>query len=251
MEIVLKSLSYMKYLKDINITLNNGNIYGIYGKNSNILGEIINNDIEDYKGEISKDNNTNISYIVSSDDIFYTNTVKDEFEFICGIKGENNNIKQNVIELFYLLDIDEELYYRKIYDLSRSEKYLIKIVLGLITNPNVIIFNNIFNGLDLKYRKKLIALIEKLSKDSIVILIDDDSNILYSFTNYIYIIKDGGIAVNGKTENIYKDVEKLIKLKIEVPYLCDIVYKAKKKKGIKLNFRKDVRDTMKDIYRNV
>ena len=245
------NVSYLKYLKGVNATFINGRVYGICGKNSNLLGNILNSDIVGYSGEVFKESSIRISYIVSSDITFYTNTVKDEFELISEGDERIDNIKQIVVELFYKLGLNEELYYRKIYDLSRSEKYLIKIVLGMISNPNVIIFNNIFSSLDLRYRKKIMSIVGSFVKDNIVILIDDDVNVLYSLTDYIYVIKSGTIIIDGETEKVYKNVEKFFKLKIEVPYLCDIVYKAENKKGVKLKFRKDVRDTMKDIYRNV
>lgn len=252
MEIVLNNISYQKYLKDIGISFQSGLIYGLTGKNSCFLFKIIGNDINDYKGEIVSDTKVKSIIVSSFDDIFCTNTVKDEFEFIARINHcYGNNIKQEVVEIFYNLNLSEDLYNRKINSLSRSEKYLIKIALALIINPNVIIFDHIFDSLDLKFRKKLKELVNKLKKDKIIIINDNDSNILYDITDYIYIIKNNKVVLFGNTNDVYTNVEQLNNFKIEVPYLSNIAYKTKKKKNIKLFYRKDVRDTMKDIYRNV
>ena len=70
-------------------------------------------------------------------------------------------------------------------------------------------------------------------------------------TDYVYILKNEKLVLFGSTDDVFTDVKRLNMLKIDVPYLNDIVYRVKQKKGIKLPYRKDVRDTMKDIYRNV
>lgn len=252
MEIVLNNISYQKHLKDVGISFQSGLIYGLTGKNSCFLFKIIGNDIKDYKGEITSDTKVKSIIVSSFDDVFCTNTVKDEFEFIMQINHcRSNNIKQDVTEIFYKLTLDEDLYNRKINSLSRSEKYLIKIALALIINPNVIIFDHIFDSVDLKFRKKIKELLKELKKNKIVIVNDNDPNILYDVTDYIYVIKNSKVVLFGNTNDVYTNVEQLNKFKIEVPYLSDISYKAKKNKNIKLFYRKDVRDTMKDIYRNV
>ena len=252
MEIVLNNVSYQKYIKDVSIDFHSGIIYGLTGKNSSFLFRIIGNDINDYKGDIVSDTKVKSVIISSFDDVFYTTTVKEEFEFIPRVNHcRNNNIKQEVIEIFYKLNLDESLYNRKINSLSKSERVLIKISLAIILDPNIIIFDHIFDGLDLKFRKKLKELLNKIKKDKIIIINDSDSNILYDITDYIYIVKNATIVLSGFTNDVYTNVEQLNKLKIEVPYLSDIAYKAKKNKNIKLFYRKDVRDTMKDIYRNV
>ena len=250
MEIELKNVSYNKYLKNINIKFKTGEVYGIVGKNSLYIKDILLENINNYKGEIIRDASS-ILYIDSSDDIFFTTTVKDEIKFACQVKELNiNNIKQETIELFYKLGINEDLYNRNIYDLSRSEKYLLKIVIGFISNSNVIVFKDIFNTLDLRYRKKLKTFIDGSVKDKIIIIFGEDVDIMYDLVNYIYIIKDSNVVISGNIDKVYQNEKELTKYKVLIPSLCDIVFKAKKK-GKKLAFRKDVRDTMKDIYRNV
>lgn len=252
MEIVLNKVCYKDALKDISINFHSGLVYGLNGVNSDLLGQIIGGTINDYKGEIVSDTKVKSVVVLQYDDFFYTSTVKDEFKFITKANGVKiSNIKQAVVELFYKLDIDEELYDRKITSLSRSEKYLIRIALALIIDSNIIVFDHIFDCLDLKGRKKIKELLNTLKQEKIIIINDSDSNILYNNTQYVYILKNSSIVLFGETDDIYTNVDKLIKLKIGIPYLSDIAYKAKKKKNIRLFYRKDVRDTMKDIYRNV
>lgn len=252
MEIVLNKVCYKDELRDISINFHSGLIYGLTGKNGDLLSQIIGGSINEYRGEIVSDTKVKSAMISRFDDIFYTSTVKDEFKFIIKANGVKiSNIRQAVIEIFYKLSIDESLYERKISSLSRSEKYLIKIALAVIINPNIVIFDHIFDSLDLKYRKKIKELLNAFKEDRIIVINDNDPNILYDITQYVYILKNSSIVLEGQTDDVYTNVDKLMKLKIEIPYLSDIAYKAKKKKDIRLFYRKDVRDTMKDIYRNV
>ena len=252
MEMILKGISYKKKLKDINLALVSGHITGLVGKDVDSLIDIINFDISDYKGKIKVDEGIKSIYISSLDNFFYMDTVKEEFKFIYKVLNiKKNNIRQEALEWFYKLDMDESLYDREVSTLSESEKYLIKIVIALSINTDIIIFKNIFNGLDLKYRKKIKELIQKLKKDKIIVINDSDINVIYDICDTVHILKNGKIVISGDNEKVYQNVKKLYDLKLEVPYLTDIVYKAKNKKGIKLMFRKDVRDVMKDIYRNV
>ena len=252
MEMILKGLSYKKALKDINLALVSGHIIGLVGKDSDSLIDIIRFSILDYDGKVKVDKNIKSILVSSKDDLFYMDTVKEEFKFIYKVLNiKKDNIRQEALEWFYKLDMDEALYDRRICTLSRSEKYLIKLVIALSLNTDIIIFNNIFDGLDLKYRKKVKELIQKLKKDKIIIVNDSDVNVIYDICDTVHILKNGKIVISGDVEKVYQNVKKLYDLKLDVPYLTDIVYKAKNKKGIKLMFRKDVRDVMKDIYRNV
>lgn len=252
MEIILNDVGYLKYLKDININFISNNIYGITGKNYNYLIQIINGDINRYAGQIVADKRIKTSLISSSDNLFYTTTVKEELNFIF----KNNchgkiNYKQQAVEIFYQFDLDDSFFNRSIQTLSKSERYLFKITLGLIIDPDILIFNHIFDGLDRKYRKKIIDLLHKLKKDKIIIVGDSDVDILYDITDYMYILSNNKIVLTGKTDNIYQNVVTLKKLKVDVPCLSDLTYLAKMKKNVKLFYRKDIRDVMKDIYRNV
>lgn len=252
MEIVLNKVSYQDCLKDININLSSGVVYGLTGQNSDLLGKIIGGIINNYKGEVVSDTKVKNVVISGYDMNFCTQSVKDEFKFIARLHSvKNHNIKQLATEIFYKLGIDEGLYERMIVSLSRSEKFLIKIALGVIINPNIVVFEHVFDNLDLKSRKKLKEFLNTFKEDKIIVINDSDSNILYDITGYVYILKNSKVVLHGVTDELYIDVEKLIKLKVEIPYLSDIAYKAKKKKNIRLFYRKDVRDTMKDIYRNV
>ena len=95
----------------------------------------------------------------------------------------------------------------------------------------------------------LIRLKEQFKK--IIILETKNSNILYKCTGYLYIIKNDKIWLEGKTEEIYEKVGLLRKAGVKIPDIVSFTYLAKKEKKVKIEYHKDIRDIIKDIYKHV
>ena len=53
------------------------------------------------------------------------------------------------------------------------------------------------------------------------------------------------------TLDAYKEVDYLKRHKIDIPEIIEITHLAKKNKNIKIDYFKDVRDIIKDIYKHV
>ena len=83
-----------------------------------------------------------------------------------------------------------------------------------------------------------------------VIVTSNDSNLLYSLTDDLVILKDTCVIAADKTEKIYKDVEFLESNEIEIPETILFTYKARKR-NVKLSYHKDIRDLIKDVYKHV
>ena len=84
-----------------------------------------------------------------------------------------------------------------------------------------------------------------------IIIVTNDSNILYKYTDELILVKKNRIFLTGKTQNIYKRVDFLRKNGFEIPEIVEFTYLAKKKKKIKLDYHKDIRDIIKDIYKHI
>ena len=50
---------------------------------------------------------------------------------------------------------------------------------------------------------------------------------------------------------IYQRVDFLKRNKFDVPEIIEFTYLAKKKKAVKIDYHKDIRDIIKDIYKHV
>ena len=152
------------------------------------------------------------------------------------IKNELKKIKDS-LKLSFLNHLDINRY---INTLSTSEKTLLTISISLIFNPEIIILEDTYLGLDRKNTMKLNILFNKLIDDYNIkiILIDKDINKLYKYTNHIYynnkLIKNKDLYL----EDVDEETISFIK-------------KVKDMKNIKLTYYKDVRDIIKDIYKSI
>lgn len=198
--------------------------------------KVIDNLIEDY----------NILVIDNRDDYFISKTVIDEISSYA--KYPELNI---VTDIMYFLGLEKDFFDRKLASLSRTERIYLNILRNIAKIENIILFKDIFLGLDLSNKKKIIALINYLKiHNYLVIVCSNDVNDLYNISDYSVICNKSNIKY-GITDEIYTDVKTLIKYKLNVPTLSYITYKAKEEKNVKLFYTKDVRDIIKDIYKHV
>lgn len=257
MEIRFDNVRYEKELLVVNFTISNNKINGLYNCNSII--EILKNPKFIESGCIYIDDNKYKKFdyksiaIVDKEVPFYTSKVLDEILFYAKIRNyKNNNIKKDIICLLEKFNLNSNILNRICHSLSETEKFYIKLIANIITKPNIIVFKDIMNGMDFANKKIIKKLLEQLREEgTLVILTSMDSNILYELTDNILIFNRGKLLVSGKTDDIYTNVEILLKNKVDVPYFSLLTYKANSEKGANLFYRKDVRDVIKDVYKSI
>lgn len=263
MGLTLENIKYKDLLNDISYRFSRRRITGIYGDNADVLVDIINGDNNDYDGNVIFEkslidnnfykNNPTLVATIDPNPFFYTNRVEDECKFNLDFrKYRADDVKNKITSLLNLLGLDEEILKRDINTLSRSEKYLLTIVINLIYDPEIIIFRNIFDGLDHNSRKKLITLINNLREDKKIILITSrDTNILYELTDEVVLLSGNTIYKSGATDKLFTSIELIRENVIPMPNIIKVSYLARTDKKVKLSYHKDVRDIIKDIYKHV
>ena len=225
MEIRIHSSSYGK-----NINVDNS-IISIQSDNDSLINNLIN----DYSPVVVENNNL----------FFLGNTVLDEISLY-------NKYPELVIvsDVIKLLELPSNFLDKKINELSTTEKIYLNLLRNISKLETIIVFKNIFLGLDLNNQKKFIKLVNYLKDNYIIFITSDDVNVLYRLSDYAIISTKRTIRYDTN-EKIYTNVKDLLKLKLDIPVLSYITYKAKEEKNINLFYRKDVRDTIKDIYKHV
>ncbi len=196
---------------------------------------LLNNIIKDYSPIVIENNNL----------FFLGDTVLDEISLFA--KYPELNLVYDVIKL---LDLKESFLDKKIEELTTTEKVYLNLLRNIAKINDIVVFKNIFLGLDLNNQKKYIKVINYLKNDYVVFVTNEDVNALYSIADYSIISAKKTIKYDT-TDNIYTDVAELQKLKLDIPTLPYITYKAKEEKNVKLFYSKDVRDIIKDIYKHV
>jgi len=161
--------------------------------------------------------------------------------------------EKKIIDSLKIVGIKQSVLNKYFTELSSSEQKLFKIAVSLLHNPEVIIIEEPFKGLDLKNEKRISMVLQKMRDEynKTIVFISENSEELYRYTDYLIAIKNEKIIIEGKTTEVYQKVPLLNRNKITVPEIVSITYLAKKNKNIKLNYHKDVRDIIKDIYKHV
>ena len=227
MEIILRN----NYKKKINAE--EGTIISLQASN---LNTIVNNLLNDYK---------------------FININNNQMYFVGENVYEEINLYNKIYNLSLINDVlnilglDDSFFNKKIENLSYTEKIYLNIIRNLSLDNKKVLFYDVYNYLDYANQKKIKNLLLYLKdKKYIIFITSNDVNILYKLADYSVLWNKNNFEYS-KTDDLYSDVEKLLKFKLEVPILSKITYKALKDKNIKLFYSKDVRDIIKDIYKHV
>ncbi len=261
----IKFTNYQFLEKEISFVIENKTITGITGTN---LDDFINLLTQKAQGKgtillneepLTKDNiklyQKKISFI---SELFempkYIMTVNELMKHT--IKQNNLQIKdysKKIKDSLKIVGLDETYLERILGTLSTSERKILQYALSLISNPEVIIIKEPFKCLDNKNEKKIFMLLQRLKEqfNINIIILSDNSNILHKYTDNMIFIKNNQVILEGKTTEIYQRVDFLKKHKFSIPDIIDFTYLAKKKKNVKIDYHKDIRDIIKDIYKHV
>lgn len=259
----LKFINYTYKDKNISFDINKGHITGITGSNLEDFLDLISlrqlnkgqllidnikinkDNIYEYKKRISViDQN-----LLAKEPTVYTLMVAHIKRHNLAIKDPNKKI----IDSLKIVELPEQILTQEITYLSSSEKKLLQLAISLLSNPSLLILNEPFKDLDKHNIKKVIMLLQRLKEQfhKTIIILSNDSNILYKYTEEMLFIKSDDIFLSGPTNEVYLRVDYLKRNKFDIPEIVEFTYIAKKKKNVKIDYHKDVRDIIKDIYKHI
>lgn len=259
----IKFINYIFKEKAVSFEITPNKIIGITGQNKEYLGQIIALK-ELNKGQvtidgikITKDNineyRKKIIFVkkeLNTKQIKVLNLLNDYvIKHKIYVKDPNKKIKDAI----KIVGLEESIIEKNVYELSYSEKKILQLAMALLTNPEIIIIDEPFKTLDKVNEKKLIMLLQRLKEQfaRTIVILTDDSNILYKYTTDMIFIKNDEILLSGETNEIYQRVDFLKRNRFDIPEIVEFTYIANKKKNAKIDYHKDVRDIIKDIYKHI
>ena len=160
-------------------------------------------------------------------------------------------MSKRVSDALKMVGLDDSYLSRNPHTLSSGEKRKVAIASILVFNPQVIIFDEPTVGLDSNSKRNLMRLIKMLKNkyNKTIIIVTQDVDFLHKIVDYVYILEDGKVILEGDKYTVFSEVETLLKHGITVPKLVEFSHKVLKEKNIKMGYRDEINDLIKDIYR--
>lgn len=188
----------------------------------------------------------------NSSDMFFNKIVKKELEFgMKYFKYKNNKITLRSEQSLKIVGLGKEYLNKNISDLSLSEAKKVSIASILVFNPKIIILDEPTIGLNYIEKKELMRILRLLKEkyNKTIILISKNVDFLYEIIDKVFIFNLSKLVRTGDV-NLLTDGEMLKNYKLEMPEIAKFIEIAKKK-GVKLEDYKDIKDLIKGVYRNV
>lgn len=266
MEIKLNKIKYKNIFEKLNIQINDSTLTGIIGKNGsgkstllNIIYGLYNN----FEGEVYIDkeviNKSNIKDKIQNirKDIFY---LKQEYQDSLFCINVLEDIKYSIPkidleklnDLLKMFDLDEKILKKNYLDLSNSEIKRILIIKMFLKDYKIILLDDPTSDLNQKSISNLIKLLKREKyNDKLVLISSTDSEfLLKTCDNYIIIDGKKVYLKNGKY-SVFNDATLLNRINLSMPSVLAFKLYVDNKKKIKLVYRDNINDLIKDIYRNV
>lgn len=198
-----KSFKSIYILKNINMVFNSGNIYGFNGRNGSgktVLMKLISGLYRPTEGEITYDGKIynyiketipNLRALIEKPNFFPNLTGYENLELLAKI--QNKISKNQIYEALKIVNLYEEKD-KKFSKYSLGMKQKLGIAQVIMENPDVLILDEPFNGIEVTSVKKISKyLLEEKSKGKIIIISSHIIEDLNNIADVIYYFDDGKV----------------------------------------------------------
>jgi len=209
---ICKSFGTKQVLKDISFTVKSGEAFGYLGRNGagkttsiRILADIFRAD----SGEILLDgkpidrSKVRLGYLPEERGLYPKSKVGDQMVYIAELRGMKRSAAKKSAQA--LLDKLEAMEYwdKKLETLSKGNQQKIQLAIAVLHNPDIVILDEPFSGLDPVNAKMLRDLVsEQVAMGKLVMFSSHEMSYVEQFCEHICIINKGIVALDGRIKEI-------------------------------------------------
>lgn len=201
---VSKSYGSTMAVNNLSFNVKSGEIFGLLGHNGagkTTTLRIISGIIDDYEGEVYI--NGKIGYLPEERGLYKDEKVKDVLNFFGELSGMDKNTIEKRME-YYLNKLKIDKYKNsKIKTLSKGNQQKIQFLVSIIHNPDIVILDEPFSGLDvinLNLFKNIIFELKNEGKS--IVLSTHQLEKIERFCDRILILKEGKTIHYGRLDEI-------------------------------------------------
>ena len=214
-EKVSKSFGTSKIIKGISFELKKGDIAGLLGPNGagktttmRMLtsyyypdsGKILIDGKNTQKHSIQTQKN--IGYLPENNPLYLDMLVVDYLKMSAKLNGlKKEKIEDRILEVASEVNITDKLT-KPIKELSKGYKQRVGLASAMIHNPQILILDEPTEGLDPNQRQELHKLINKISKDKIILISTHVIQEVKAMCNKVILINDGELVKFGSPDDL-------------------------------------------------
>ena len=212
----------MRRFKDINLTIDDGEVYGIIGesgagkstlvRNINLLerpteGTIVidGKDVTDYKGKQLLDLRKNIGMIFQHFSLFAQRTVLGNVMFPMEVQGKKKDeAEKRALELLDMVGLaDRADNYPS--QLSGGQQQRVAIARALANEPTIMLCDEATSALDTMTTKQILKLLHRVNKELgvTIVLITHSMTVAEAICDRVAVIENGSIVEEGPTKEVF------------------------------------------------
>ena len=221
---VCKSFDNLEVLKDINITINDGEIYGIIGQSGagkSTLLRCINGLVDYQSGEILIDDELvsfndkkklrnmqkNMGMIFQNFNLLNRLDVYDNIALpmkFWGIPTHTTEAEYKISSLIELVGLSDKIHALP-RELSGGQKQRVAIARALVLDPRILLCDEATSALDPAITKEILDLLQKINRQMniTIIVVTHQMEVVKHICERVSFFKDGRVLSEGKPEELF------------------------------------------------
>ena len=186
-------------------------------------------------------------------DVIKVSNVEEQIEYF--VKKYNyrlGDLESRKDEIIRMLEINEDILDKDIYDISESELSKVLMASVLLYNPETIILDEMLDSFDSKTREKIFKIFIKLKKffNKTIIIVTSNIDDIYEFIDDVIVVDEGKVVLFGDKYEVYDNYELLNSKHIRIPSIVSFIRKMKEN-NICIDNVDSINELIKTLYREM